>query len=238
MRDVVFLSALARERVLREAPFMERAAVSSIHEGVDAQEFRPDHAAARMFRSQFKLGNEPFLLAVGALSAEKRYDFLFDCLATLGDRAPLLLVCGEGSEEFRLRQRAATLRLNVRFHGRVPRHSLIGAYNAACALIHAGSSETFGLAVLEAMACGRPIIAAAGGALPEVLGANGECGMLVPPQSALAFVDAIRAVENEPLAAQARALRARRRATTQFSLRRMEDSYARVVGRHFAETRR
>jgi glycosyltransferase involved in cell wall biosynthesis len=214
---------------------MSRASASTIHEGVDTDEFRPDSRAAMDFRRSFQLGREPFLLAVGALSSEKRYEFLLDAISRLGESAPMLVVCGEGADEAALRAQADALRLNVRFLGRVPRHTLVGGYNAALALVHVGGVETFGLAVLEAMSCARPIIAADSGALPEVLGPNGECGALISPDSLSCFVDAVESLSREPETWSARALRARQRATALFSARRMEDAYARMVGRHFSQ---
>src|SRR5437667_4883429 len=59
-----------------------------IHEGVDVALFRPDPQAGRAFRARHGLGDRPFLLAVGALEREKRYDWILDALARLGPRPP------------------------------------------------------------------------------------------------------------------------------------------------------
>jgi len=230
VREIVFLSNASRDRVLEGAPFMRATPSRTIYEGVDLEEFRPDPRAAEKFRKTFRIAGG-FLLAVGALTAEKRYDFMFDVLAQLGDEAPQLVVCGEGEEKERLSVRAMARRVDVRFMGRLPREQLAGAYNASLGLVHTCAVETFGLSVLEAMACGRPVVASAGGALSEVVGTDGGAGTLVDVDSIHETASAIRCLFSEPAQAAATGARARERARM-FPLSAMEDSYADVVRRH------
>jgi glycosyltransferase involved in cell wall biosynthesis len=234
LREVVYLSHTAYGRVLRETPFMRRVRPAIIHEGVDLREFRPSRRAAIVFRREHDLGPQPFLLAVGALSPEKRYDLLFDAMHRLGPSAPLLVVCGDGlpAEEQCRRQHAASLGIRVRFLGHLPRPQLLGAYNACLGVVHAGACETFGLAVLEAMACGRPVVASAGGALPEVIGDHGECGMLVAGDRPDDFARALRSLVDDPQSASRMGVCGRERAASRFSLDLMEDQYAALVARH------
>ena len=230
VKEVVFLSNATRDRVLDRAPFMLGTPSTTIYEGIDLERFRPDHHAGDVFRKAFRVMS-PFLLAVGALSAEKRYDFMFESLALLGDEAPQLLICGEGDEEERLHVRAAARKVRVRFMGRLPHDQLAGAYNASLGLVHTGAVETFGLSVLEAMACGRPVVVSAGGALPEVVGTDGGAGTLVDVDSIHETASAIRCLFSEPEQAMATGARARERAKM-FPLSAMEDSYAELVKRH------
>jgi glycosyltransferase involved in cell wall biosynthesis len=88
------------------------------------------------------------------------------------------------------------------------------------------------------MTCGRPVVAAAGGALPEVLGAPRPCGTLVPPDSPGAVADAVRWLIDRPGEAAQQGLAARERARTHFTVGAMEEAYARLVERHVAATRR
>jgi glycosyltransferase involved in cell wall biosynthesis len=232
LREQVFLSLGARDRVLAQTPFMRRVAATTIHEGVDAGAFRPNRRAAAEFRRWAGVGGAPFLLAVGALSREKRYEVLFDALRLLPDPVPRLLVFGEGPQERELRARAAQLGIEVSFFGRVPRSQLVGAYTACSAFVHPGCVETFGLAVLEAMACARPVIASAGGALPEVIGRDGSCGTLVVPNSAWDLAGTIAHVIAEPETATRQGVRARERASRQFSVESMHRGYAQLAARH------
>ena len=232
LSSVVFLSSVARERVLRDTPFMRRVPPTTIHEGVDADTFHPCARAATEFRRTYSLGAEPFLLAVGALSPEKQYRVMFDALHLCRDSVPQLLLFGEGRLEPELRARAEALGLRVRFAGRVSQRTLVGAYNASTALLHTGAVETFGLSILEAMACGRPVIASSGGAIPEVIGTDGSCGILTAPYSAWDTGGAVRGLLSNPARALRIGMRARERARHQFSLTAMERAYAQLVARH------
>jgi len=230
VKEIVFLSNATRDRVLDAAPFMRATPSTTIYEGVDLGKFRPDQAAAEKFRKTFRIASG-FLLAVGALTAEKRYDFMFESLAQLGDEAPPLIVCGEGDEKERLSVRSMVRRIDVRFVGRLPQDQLVGAYNASLGLVHTGAVETFGLSVLEAMACARPVVVSAGGALPEVVGTDGGAGTIVDVNSIHETASAIRCLFSEPEQAAATGARARERAKL-FPLSAMEDSYAELVKRH------
>ena len=232
LRELVFLSTSARARVLEEMRFMRAVPSTTIYEGIDVRQFAPCPARAASFRERFAIGCEPFVLAVGALAPEKRYDVLLDAMARLGEAAPLLVVCGDGPERVRLLRESKARGIRVRFLGRIAQTDLVGAYNAALALVHVGAVETFGLAVLEAMACARPVIVAAGGALPEVVGADGDCGMLMPKDDPERFADAIRRALSNPHDATCMGRRARERARTFFSVETMEDAYAALVARH------
>jgi alpha-1,6-mannosyltransferase len=73
--------------------------------------------------------------------------------------------------------------------------------------VHAGDRETFGLVVLEAMACGLPVVAAAAGALPELV--DDEVGATFPPRSPVGLAQAVvRTLERDPRVLR-RAARAR-----------------------------
>jgi glycosyltransferase involved in cell wall biosynthesis len=230
VKEVVFLSHAQRERVLAEAPFMLRARASTIHEGIDLDVFSPSTDAASLFRKAYRIAGS-FLLAVGALTAEKRYDFIFDSLALLGEEAPELVILGEGPEETRLRAKAEALGLRANFLGRIAHEHTTGAYNASLGLIHACCVETFGLGVLEAMASGRPVVACAGGALPELIGTDGGAGTLVAADSEVEFASAVRCLFTEPEQSLETGIRARARAM-KFPLSSMQAEYAQVVHRN------
>src|SRR5439155_684385 len=88
VRLTIFRTHTGEREVLASAPFMGRPPHRVIHEGVDVALFRPDPQAGRAFRARHGLGDRPFLLAVGALEREKRYDWILDALARLGPRPP------------------------------------------------------------------------------------------------------------------------------------------------------
>ncbi len=218
----VFLTRAAAAQARSVAPFMVRRPARVIYEAVDAERFRPDAAAGREFRERRGLGDRPFLLAVGALEREKRYDWLLDALARLGPHGPPLLVCGEGGFAGLIRDQAARLGLDVRLLGFLAPVELATAYNAATCVVHACPVETFGLALAEAMACGRPVVAMTGAALAEVLGDAGVLTSDDPEQYALALAELLA----NPPRRSALGSAARRRAVELFSLERMGREYA------------
>jgi glycosyltransferase involved in cell wall biosynthesis len=158
VRLTIFVSETSARQALAGAKYLRSRPHQIISEAVGPQ-FHPDAAAAIRFRTTYELGTSEFVLAVGSLTADKRYDFLFEAMKRLGADAPLLVICGTGPLAEQLKRLAAQLKLNVRFLGLVSQDLLPGAYTASTALVHACEIETFGLCVLEAMACGRAVLA-------------------------------------------------------------------------------
>jgi glycosyltransferase involved in cell wall biosynthesis len=96
-------------------------------------------------------------------------------------------------------------------------------------LFAARREEGLGIALIEAMAAGVPVVASDVGACREVLD-DGALGLLVPPGDPVALADAIERLRAEPEAAAARAERARRKAFEVFDAERMAAAYAKVLG--------
>ena len=222
----IFRTHTGEREALAKAPFMERSPRRVIYEGVDSDVFRPDADAGRVFRARHDLGDRPFLLAVGALEHEKRYEWMLDALARLGPRPPLVAIGGSGSLEGAIRARGERLGLELRFLGFRLATELAAAYNAATCLVHAGAVETFGLTVAEAMACGRPVVAVASGALPEVVG---EAGVLAAANDPAAFAAAVRDLLADPARAAVLGAAARDRAVAAFSMERMGREYSEAL---------
>src|SRR2546426_11191292 len=170
VRVTVFLTEEHARHTLAVAPFLRRAQQRVIHNGVDCRLFHPDEAAGRAFREQYDLPGGPLLVGVGALAPEKRWDLLLEAVALMAPPPPPLLLCGSGALERALRAQARRLGVNATFLGQVEPLALVGAYNAATCVVHTRPDETFGLALAEAMACGRPVLAWASGGPVEVVG--------------------------------------------------------------------
>ena len=81
------------------------------------------------------------------------------------------------------------LEQDVQFPGFVPAHLLPFWYNSAEVFVFPSVFEGFGLPVLEAMACGTPVITTTESSLPQVVGENGLC---LPPHDAIAWTEALR----------------------------------------------
>jgi alpha-1,3-rhamnosyl/mannosyltransferase len=95
----------------------------------------------------------------------------------------------------------------IDFAGTVDDDRLLELYRGASALLYPSLYEGFGLPLLEAMACGTPVIGARAASIPEV---TGEAAILLDPHDVAAWADAIEAVLDEPLAARLREAGCRR----------------------------
>ncbi len=180
-----------------------------LRNGVDLTMFTPpgDRTALRA-----ELGiSGPTLLSVGHLIERKGHHLVIDSLKSLPDTR--LLIAGDGPEQAALQRQIAQQGLGdrVRLLGAVPHGELARYYGAADALVLASSREGWANVLLEAMACGTPVVATRIWGTPEVV-AKPEAGRLAPDRTADSLAETTRALLADP---PARA--ATRRYAEQFS---------------------
>jgi glycosyltransferase involved in cell wall biosynthesis len=152
----------------------------------------PDRAAARG-----ALGLDGVTLAAaGRLTRQKALGDAFAAVARVDGVS--LVVAGDGPERGALEQRAAELGLDgrIRFVGPLARDEVLTLFRAADAALLSSAWENLPHSVVEALAVGTPVVATAGGGVPEVV-RDGENGLLVAPGDVAALADAIRRV-SEP----------------------------------------
>lgn len=168
--------------------------------GVDLREFSP---ARRDPTLRTRLGidrRSRLLIYAGRFAPEKNLPVLYQALRLLGERYTLILV-GAGSLPPGVPHNVRVLRFQRE------RNKLATLLASCDAFVHAGDQETFGLAALEAMACGLPVVGTEAGAVGELV--NEEVGMLVQPRSAMALAEAVAALYERDLSrlgARARAI--------------------------------
>lgn len=167
--------------------------VTVMYSGVDAQ-FRPiaDPQVLTGVRHKYNLGAAPFLLTVGTVQPRKNYQLLIRAFKPIAQNWPHNLVIAGGRGwlyEGILNEIAAQgLTGRVLLTGFVADSDLPALYSAATLFLFPSLYEGFGLPVLEAMACGVPVIAANVSSLPEVVG---EAGLLLSPQDQAAWSEHI-----------------------------------------------
>ena len=174
---------------------VDPARVTSLRNGVDLQLFQPLAPAARE-AARARLGLTGFtLLAVGHLVPVKAQQLAVAALAELPDVR--LLIAGNGPNRAMLEQLARELKVSDRLTmlGALPQSQLRDYYGAADALVLPSEREGWANVLLEAMACGTPVIASRVWGTPEVVAAP-EAGLLMEertPQGLAAAVRALRA---------------------------------------------
>ena len=137
--------------------------------------FQPvrDPPALAEVRARYGLGSAPFILAVSTLQPRKNYARLIQALARLPDREVRLVIAGGKGWLFEaIFAEVERLGLGGRvvFPGFVADGDLPALYSAARLLAYPSLYEGFGLPMLEAMACGTPVVASTASCLPEVAG--------------------------------------------------------------------
>ena len=216
-----------------------RTPVSVVPTGVDLSHFRPgDRQAAR--RELGLPASDPVLLYVGRLDREKSVErvlLAFDRVASTVPRARLLVV-GHGKEAARLRRIAGGLAgapriafLGVRPHARLP-----VCYQAADLFLFASETETQGLVLAEAAACGLPAVAVNASGCDEVV-RDGATGVLTKSDpTALAEAAIGLLIDSERRAVMA--VRARDVAEREFDVRLQIDRTLAVYAAACARARR
>lgn len=220
--DVVFalapyLAEMARARGARN--------VEVVPNGIDLHDLGIEEAPQPRPRS-----GPLRMLTVGRLSLEKGVEHLLAACRLLDPDVDYeLTIAGSGPLETALRTSAADL-LRVRFIGAVPRQSLGAFYREHDLFVTATLNEAFALVVLEALACGLPVIGTKIDALRAVVG-EGENGLLVAPGDARALADAITSIAHDETLRQTLAANAHASVLPRYSWPAIGDEIANTISR-------
>jgi phosphatidylinositol alpha 1,6-mannosyltransferase len=147
-----------------------RAPAQAISNGVDLKKFSPGDRDKRLWQ-HFKLPKDrPLILSVNRLSQEKRIDVLIEAVAKMTQDAHIV-IASTGPAEAGLRSQVEELNLKdkVSFLGYIRDTDLAPLYRLADVFAIPSEAELQSLATMEAMACGRPVVAADAYALPELV---------------------------------------------------------------------
>jgi glycosyltransferase involved in cell wall biosynthesis len=171
--------------------------IDVVQPGVDGHFYPLDNGVIADFRKRQQLP-EKFILHVGTLQPRKNIPILIDALAGLNrPDLPLVLVGGKGWQYEEIFERIGALGLHkqVRLTGYVPDEELPFWYNAATVLVFPSIYEGFGLPIVEAMACGTPVIAAE---TPSAHEAAGDASLLFAAHDVEALVKHLLTVLDKP----------------------------------------
>ena len=170
-----------------------------IPEAVDHDLFKPGDAAAAGARVASYGVTKPFVLFVSSLWPYKNCDGLLQAWssarAALGDRQLVIIGAGrdkEYAESLSALAQELGITDDVVFVGGIPLAETVSFYRAADVFVYASFNETFGLPILEAMACGCPVVTSNVTAMPETAGgAAALCDPTDPASIAKAILEAI-----------------------------------------------
>jgi glycosyltransferase involved in cell wall biosynthesis len=184
--DVVIAVSEATKRDVVTELNIPAERVHIVHEGVD-QAMRPMNDSMVLTEALAPLGLDPggYILHVGTIEPRKNlvrlveaYSLARKMATSTVPRLALVGATGWHFEQVFERVQALGLEREVIFVGRVPREVLPLVYSGAMLFLYPSLYEGFGLPVLEAMACGVPVIASRTSSIPEIVG---QAGVLISP---------------------------------------------------------
>ena len=174
-----------------------------IPNAVDFARFAPGEKDPDLIQ-RHGLAGKRIIMTLGRMAANERakgFDQLIELMPRLHDRCPeLIYLCaGDGDDRARLQAKALGLGCQdlVVFTGRIPEERKADYFRLADAYVHPSQMEGFGIVLLEALACGIPVVGSTVDATEEAL-LHGELGSAVDPFDKDALTEAIIAAINQP----------------------------------------
>jgi 1,2-diacylglycerol 3-alpha-glucosyltransferase len=192
--DSVTTPTETAQRILFATGFQKNVKV--ISNGIDLARFHASDFLREALLHKYNLKEKPTLLSVGRLDPEKNIQFLIETLPLVIDMLDMqLIIVGTGKESRHLKKlvRKRHLDQHVIFTDYLPSEYLPAMYRFADCFVMPGTAELQGIAVMEAMASGLPVIAADALALPELIqhGKNGFLFSLEDSQTVAKYIASI-----------------------------------------------
>jgi len=233
VRAMVVVSEEMRRLLLDRTPWLAPIPIETIHNGVNVDIFRPRAELRLAVRHALGIPEDAFVVSYhGSIEPRKRVEVIVDAIARSAKENRVHgLIIGGGSDEEPIRRRAAELNAPITFTGR--RGDIPELLSASDVALHMSIAEGFPLSVIEAMACGLPIIASDATSHSEAV-KHGIQGLLVQRDSVGELAAAILRLcrDGDKRGHLARA--ARQRAVHEFNqsvmLERYETLLERVAG--------
>ncbi|TFE28144.1 glycosyltransferase family 4 protein [Cohnella luojiensis] len=159
--------------------------------GVDTERFHPGVDREGLLQENGIPSSRFVVLYAGRMAPEKQTEVAVEAVSLFASRTGAdaqLVIAGDGPAAQDIKALASRRGVQARFLGAVTQAELQRWMAASDVLLFPSATETFGNVVVEAMACGLPVLGAAGGAVPDTI-RNGENGLLCPPGDIMAFAD-------------------------------------------------
>ena len=205
----------------------------------------PVQADGRQIRHQFGIPVDvPLIGTVGNLFPRKGYEVMLQALPTILKSLPELhyLIVGSGNATYEARLRSLVKELGVatRVHFAGFQDPVYSCLAAIDLYVHPALTEGFGIAVLEAMAMRKPVVATATGGLPEIV-QDGETGIVVLPGDPDALAQSVSELLQDSARCRQLGEAGRTRVATHFAVKSMMDQlvsgYGTLLGRRVPEVK-
>jgi glycosyltransferase involved in cell wall biosynthesis len=206
-----------------------------IHSGIDPQRFSADRGD--YLRSEFNLGSdEKIVINVAHLAGHKGQKYLVQAIPRVLDKIPNVrfFIIGKGELMADLKQLSASLGLNKKLVFTGFREDVGAFYNIADLFVMSSVQEGLGTSVLDALAVGKPVVAARSGGIPEII-SDGETGRLVEAADPSALAKGIVDLLQQTNLAQKMAAQGQKVVRERFSIDAMVEQYVRVYQRILPE---
>jgi glycosyltransferase involved in cell wall biosynthesis len=167
--------------------------ITMLHNAIDLARFTPNGDKKAPTTKTIKL------VSVGSLIPVKGHELLLEVVGELRQRGydPQLTLVGDGSEYERLSMRANTLGIGTHVHFAKHVHDVETYLRDADIYVHSALRESFGLVLIEAMACGTPVVTTDAGGNRELI-RDGQNGYILPIRSVSAYCDRIITLATMP----------------------------------------
>ena len=179
VKMILCVSEEIRRVLLSDYRFPERTAV--VHSGIDLNKF--SYAGAGILRREYAIPDSiPLIANIAAIAPHKDYYTFVDCVDLLvrrGVRAAYFIIGGDGGEKAAIERYIRGKGLEERIHLTGHRSDIPQILREIGLLLFTSKTEGLGTSVLDAMACGAPVVATAAGGIPEMV-KDGETGLLAP----------------------------------------------------------
>jgi alpha-maltose-1-phosphate synthase len=219
---VIAVSRGMRADILSAYPAVDPGRVHVILNGIDTAQYAPDPGTAALDRHGIDPAR-PSVVFVGRVTRQKGLPVLLRAAEWLDPSAQLVLCAGQADTpelEAEVSGLVSHLRATrpgvVWIAGMLPKPEVIQILSHATVFACPSLYEPLGIVNLEAMACATAVVASRVGGIPEVV-ADGETGLLVPPDDPLALATALNELILDPGRATRMGLRGRDRAVSEFS---------------------
>jgi glycosyltransferase involved in cell wall biosynthesis len=221
MDRIVTVSQDASRQIQRDFG-VSREKIRVVYNGLDSEAFRPMPDERKVPGRIIFVGN--------VADRKKGVLYLLEAMARIRGDAHLVLVDGGTPARVSAHDLVENMGLaeKVMVTGKIDREELVRLYCSSQVAVVPSLYEGFGFPAAEAMACELPVVGTTAGALPEVIGEDGSCGLLVPPRDSEALARALEELISDPERCISMGKAARRRVLQLFSWKRAAEQLVEV----------